>query len=157
MESIENKGLFNELNTIITQLNRNDLMKYFKLDGYIRVNGYFISPFSLISIKRGLSEFLISWEMSEVGWIFTFKNKEYVHFKGLFSSQIKEGKIIYIKIDAGKPEYSSPVYYDIIVRYLKCLDTFYFMLTEVEEEFEILTNPLGSSRGWFPMARSSGK
>lgn len=148
MESIEKKGLFNEVNALINRLKQDEMMKYFFLDGYIRINGFFISPFSLVSIRRGLKDFILSWELSETGWKISFKNEVYVHFKGTFTSQIKEGKIMNIKIDSTKPEYNSAVHYDILLRYLKSLDTFYFMLTDVEKDFELLSNPLGSALGW---------
>lgn len=148
MESIEKKGLFKELNYLVSRLVFDELVSAFSYSSYIRVCGYFISPFSLVSIRRGLEKFLISWEMSENGWKFTFENGAYVFFKGGFSSQMKDGKILYIKIDCIKAEYNSEVHHSIVLRYFKCLDTFYFMVTDVDDGFEILTNPLGTSRGW---------
>lgn len=148
MDSIERKGLFKELNYIISRLIVSELMKTFGYNSYIRINGYFISPFSLISIKRGLKKFLISWEISHHGWKFIFENDAYVFFKGTFTSQIKDGKILYIKIDGTKADYNSEVHHSILLRYFKCLDTFYFMVTDVDDTFEILTNPLGTARGW---------
>ncbi|KAI5189234.1 hypothetical protein NEMIN01_0400 [Nematocida minor] len=148
MESIEKKGLFKELNAVISRDGAEELLRAFKIDSYIWVSGYFISPFSLVSIKRGLKQFLVSWEMSDTGWRFNFENDAYVHFRGTFSSQIKDGKILYIKINTAKVDHNSEVHYSILTRYFKCLDTFYFMVTSVDDGFEILTNPLGASRGW---------
>lgn len=148
MDSIEKKGLFKELNYLMSRLVVSDLLRAFSENSYIRVSGYFISPFSLVSIKRGLKKFLISWEISENGWKFFFVNDAYVFFRGHFTSQIKDGKIVHIKIDCIKAEYNSEVHHSILLRYLKCLDTFYFMVTEVDASFEILANPLGTARGW---------
>ncbi|KAI5159739.1 hypothetical protein NEAUS03_0549 [Nematocida ausubeli] len=153
MESIETKGLFKEVNALIARPDQERMLKYFKLDGYIRVNTYFISPFSLISIKRGLQNFLVSWEMSENGWKFLFKNNAWVYFKGSFTSQMKDGQILHIKIDCPKPEYNSEMHYAILIRYFKCLDTFYFMVSGFDEDFELLTNPLGSFTRWSPIQK----
>ncbi|KAI5129790.1 hypothetical protein NEPAR04_1557 [Nematocida parisii] len=148
MDSIEGNALLKKVNALITRLDQEEMIKYFKLDGYIRVNTYFISPFSLITIKRGLKNFLVSWEMTENGWKFVFNNNACVNFKGPLTSQTKDGKIIHIKIDCAKIECNSEMHYAVLTRYFKCLDTFYFMVTEVDEEFELLTNPLGSVCGW---------
>jgi len=61
---------------------------------------------------------------------------------------MKNGKIWHIKIDTFKIEKTSQTHYEMLIRYLKCLDTFYFMLAESDHSFHFLSNPLSSSRGW---------
>lgn len=140
--SIEDTSLFNEVNDVTNRAAQKELLDLFKIDAFVRVDSFFISPFSLVSIKRGLSKKILRWEFSVQGWRFLFKDGVEIFFRGRLSSLIKDGKILFIKIDSTKVEYTSRSHYAVLVRYLKCLDTFYFMVTEIDTSFTLLSNPL---------------
>ncbi|KAI5170802.1 hypothetical protein NEFER03_0261 [Nematocida sp. LUAm3] len=146
--SIESKNLFKDLNILTNLESQEKLAEAFNINAFIRIDSLFISPFSLLSIKRGLKGKLMYWEFSKDGWCFFFKEKVTVRFHGIFSSVIKDGVIHNIKIDIIKVSYTSKTYYDVLMRYFKCLDTFYFMVTDIDDSYCFLTNPLSINRTW---------
>ncbi|KAI5181928.1 hypothetical protein NEOKW01_2078 [Nematocida sp. AWRm80] len=142
----ETKGVdtsvFVFLNTITAFIDSRALLKYFKIDSYIRIDNYFISPFSLVSIRRGFGKKLVQWEFTSGGWHFIFQQGVKIHLIGEIVPVVKDRKIVSLKIDVSKIECNSMKYYDTLQRYFKCFDTFYFMLTEVDVSMDFLTNPL---------------
>lgn len=116
----------------------------FHLHSYIRLNKFFITPFSFITLKNGLKPHrLTSFEFFE-GGLRIFFQSEVIEFKGSFDSHIKDGKIMYIKIDGllnrGRSRGSSV--YSTLIKYIKCFDVFYFMTVTVDVNFNTLSNPL---------------
>lgn len=146
--NIESRNLFKDLNILTNSEPQEKLAEAFSINAFIRIDSLFISPFSLLSIKRGLKGKLIYWEFSKDGWCFFFRDKVTVRFHGSFSSIIKDGVIHNIKIDSIRISYTAKSYYDVLIRYFKCLDTFYFMVTEVDDSYCFLTNPLSINRTW---------
>ncbi|KAI5184983.1 hypothetical protein NEHOM01_0534 [Nematocida homosporus] len=146
--SIEEEMLFTKINKLTNHGSQEDLLNIFKLDAFIRLDNFFISPFSLLSIKRGLRNKLIGWKFSEAGWCFYFQDGIEIFFHGKFTSLIKDKKVVHIKIDTHRIECKSKPHYEILLRYFKCLDTFYFMVTEVDTSFHLLTNPLAANVLW---------
>ncbi|KAI5190133.1 hypothetical protein NECID01_0826 [Nematocida sp. AWRm77] len=145
---LANSELFQELNAITNTPAQSALLKCFSLNSYICIDGCFISPFSLVSIKRGLGDKLLRWEFSKKGWKFLFHPNIEVFFRGVLTSMLRDGKILYIKIETSSVDFSDKTYYTLLLRYFKCLDTFYFMLTEVDTSFYILSNPLLGTKNW---------
>lgn len=144
LSTIEDTSLFEEVNRVTNRGTQKDILLLFKMDAFIRVDCLFISPFSLVSIRRGLRGSLIKWEFSAEGWRFLFRDKAQVLFKGRLGSLIKDRKILFIKIESAQVEYTSRPHYEVLVRYLKCLDTFYFMMAEESTSFRVLSNPLAA-------------
>jgi len=55
-------AMLRSVNRISNTGTQKKIFDLFETNSYIRLNGYFISPFSLISIRRGLRTKLDSWE-----------------------------------------------------------------------------------------------
>lgn len=144
----ESTKLFKELNRITNTLDQTVLLGSFSLDAYIRVGPLFISPFSLVTIKRGLGDRLARWEFSKAGWRFFFHDRSEVFFKGPLTSAVRDGQILHLKIAAAGAEQPDTPHARLLLRYFKCLDTFYFMLTEVDRSFHLLASPLSDWKNW---------
>ncbi|OAG31938.1 hypothetical protein NEDG_00413 [Nematocida displodere] len=139
---------FEKLNKITNTGCQIQIRNCFLLDAYIRLDKFFISPFSLVSIKRGLSDSLSHWEFSETGWKFFFRTGPEVFFSGTLAVTSKNMQIATIKIDTTKTEIGSEAHHKVLLRYLKCLDTFYFMTTETSASLRLLSNPLVHEKEW---------
>lgn len=139
LESTNSFFLFNSISNKPTQPG---LLSIFHIDSYIRINRFYVSPFSLISLKSGLARSNLQfWEFSPEGWRLFFKNSV-VDFRGRLESCIKENKIIYIKIDCGVGGPRGNALHGTVMRYIKCFDTFYFMTAEMDMDLAMMTNPL---------------
>lgn len=145
--------VFHCLNEMTNAGPQKELEKLFLLNAYIRIDGFFLSPFSLISIRRGLRRELWKWEISPQGWRFLFKDGASVCFIGKSVVTVKEGKITSVIVDTEKIERTSQHHHQILLRYIRCLDTFYFMTTQTDISLQLMSNPLAHMKEWLTIPR----
>ncbi|AFM98226.1 hypothetical protein EHEL_050150 [Encephalitozoon hellem ATCC 50504] len=140
------EGFIHKINNLLKNPRLEDILTVFEIDGYIRLNRVYISPFSLrqLLIKLvGLD--LVSWQMTPSGLFFQFR-AFCLKFYGTVNIVVKQ-KVFCIEIDfdpsidggAGVPVLRE------LERYLKGCDALFFMTYFMDIDKEILHNPLSES------------
>lgn len=142
--------IFQSLNSILKNPNKENIFALFDKDGFIRLNMLYMSPLSLYHLKEKLREFgNMSWSITETEMIFRTEFLV-ISFRGSLNLSFKDNKIFSMELDFDPIISGEDCRHFLkeIESFLKQCDTCFFMTYSMSIDSEILDNPLSESIGF---------
>lgn len=136
-----------QLNNLLSNPTKENIMALFHQDGYLRLNMLYISPIAIKHFREKLQELgFVNWSFTDNELIFKLKT-QIVSFRGTLKITYRDTKIFCLELDFDPiiSDDSAVKFLKEIEVFLKNCDAVFFMTYTISIDSEILNYPLSES------------
>lgn len=139
-----------QLNNLLSNPTKENILSIFHSDGYLRLNMLYISPISISHFRTKLLELgLVNWTFTDNELIFKLKT-QIISFRGALKITYRDSKIFCLELDFDPiiSDNGAMKFLKEVEAFLKNCDAVFFMTCAVSIDSEILNYPLSESLGF---------